>query len=449
MTREPLSVAVVGAGWSGLAAAVALAEAGRRVTLLDTAHQPGGRARGIVLRLAQRELALDNGQHLLVGAYRHCLALSQRVGAPADALDRRPMTLASVDGLVLAPPAWPAPWHLLAGLLRAAGLSVRERVSLVRLMAGLQWRGWQPPKGVDTVARWMAVSRQPEALRARFWEPLCVATLNTDPAQACATTFATVLRDTLGAQRSATDFITARRTLDDILPAPALAWLRAAGADCRLGVRVRACRPDIDGTGWVLDCTDGPLRAEAVVLAVPPQVQHELLEPIAPPQAREAIAALARLASEPIATAYLAWPARPVPSVPQALLLTEAPTQAEYGQWFFDRGEQAGLRVGAVVVSARGRRDVDNPALLAGIVGQVVRQLGTPMPLDARLVVERRATIRCSPDRPRVRADRIDDRPLPWRTLVLAGDHAWPQYPATLEAAVLSGQAAAQTLTRR
>ena len=119
-------MAVVGAGWSGLAAAVALAEAGLRVTLFESAPQAGGRARTTELETPFGRLALDNGQHLLVGAYAETLALVARVtGAPDAVLARAPMRLVAVDGLSVVPMAAPAPWHLAGGLLRARGLDCR------------------------------------------------------------------------------------------------------------------------------------------------------------------------------------------------------------------------------------------------------------------------------------------------------------------------------------
>ena len=184
-------VIVVGGGWSGLAAALGVARSGLPVTLLEAAPQAGGRARGIALALAGKPLALDNGQHLMVGAYRECLALAADAGMADDALARHPMRLQSVDGLALRSVPLPAPLHLAIALLGARGLSWAERWALLRLLGGLRLRGWPAPAGL-TVDRWLRDADQPPALIARFWDPLCIATLNTAPEAACAATFVRV-----------------------------------------------------------------------------------------------------------------------------------------------------------------------------------------------------------------------------------------------------------------
>ena len=133
-------VIVVGAGWSGLAAAVALTRATLPVALLDAAPQAGGRARRLDLELAGRSVALDNGQHLMVGAYRDTLALARSVGASERALQRLPMRLRSTDGLALDSPRLPAPLHLAAGLLRARGFMPGDRLRLLRLASTARHR---------------------------------------------------------------------------------------------------------------------------------------------------------------------------------------------------------------------------------------------------------------------------------------------------------------------
>jgi len=439
-------VVVVGAGWSGLAAALRLAEAGLPVTLLDSAPQVGGRARGVALSLAGRTLDLDNGQHLLVGAYRHCLAAAVGAGMADDALVRRPMALQAVDGLALRSAALPAPWHLAVGLATARGLPWSERWALLRLLGGLRLRGWKAPAGL-TVARWLLEARQPTALVARFWDPLCIATLNTAPEAACAATFVRVLRDTLGGAAGDSDFLLPRRTLSDVLPAPAQVRLARLGATVELRTTALSLQPAAENAGWLLRTSTGERAARAVVLALPPYAQARLLQTL--PDAGRGQRLLDRLGAfeyESIATVYLAWPADVAPRLPATVLLTEDPQRNAFGQWLFSRGIAQGLALAAVVVSARGRRSDDAAALTAGIVAQVSEQLGLPAPADARIVTEKRATFRCTPDRPTVGPLDVDGESLPWPDLWLAGDHAWPEYPATLEAAVRSGQAAAAAI---
>ena len=121
-------IAVVGAGYAGLAAAVALVRSGCAVTLFEANRVAGGRAR----RVEYRGALLDNGQHLLLGAYRETLALMREVGVPQDALRRFPLTLQFPGRLRLAAPRLPAPLHLLAALATARGLTWRERLAAAR-----------------------------------------------------------------------------------------------------------------------------------------------------------------------------------------------------------------------------------------------------------------------------------------------------------------------------
>ncbi|MFT4103200.1 MAG: FAD-dependent oxidoreductase, partial [Burkholderiaceae bacterium] len=245
-------VVIVGAGWAGLSAAVHLAEKGLRPMLLDAAPQPGGRARGLTLELAGLRCPLDNGQHLIIGAYTETLSLIERVAAGEPAIRRAAMRVDAVDGMRIRPAAWPPPFDLLGGLLRAQGLSRRERWALLRALAGLRWRGWRVRAG-QTVAGWLAESGQPASLVDRFWLPLCIATMNTAPEAACAQTFANVLRDSLGASARACEFVLPTRSLDEVLPQPACDWLLARGVPLVLRHAVRAVRRDPAGGSWLVE----------------------------------------------------------------------------------------------------------------------------------------------------------------------------------------------------
>jgi len=449
---EPFGpVAVVGAGWAGLAAALTLAEAGAAVTLFDSAPVAGGRARTTTLDTPLGRFELDNGQHLIVGAYREALALIDKLGA-GGALRRHRLELSAPSGLSLRAGRLPAPLHLAWALLRANGLSISERGAIVRLMASLKRARWQAPSG-ETVETMLVRLRQPARLAQRLWTPLCVGALNTLPEFACARSFAAVLRDTLGADRGASDFITSEAPLGALLPEPALARLRELGAVIRLRETARALKPG--PRGWRIDTgaaagDDGERHSPpgagatgtfaSVLLALPPWAALRLTRPLglddSPLRAFEA---------EPIATVWAFWPAEAAPALPAWSLLDEDPGRGRHGQWLFDRGtiDSNGrpARVAGIVISVASRLEMLAPdRIIAGAAAQLHDAFGGPPPSAIRLVTERRATFRCTPDRPRLEPGIFASAaPGLW----LAGDWLWPDYPATLESAVRSGTQAA------
>ncbi len=228
-----MRIAIIGGGWAGIAAAVELVDRGAAVTLIEAGRALGGRAR----RAATPEGDLDNGQHILLGAYHHCLALMRRVGArPEEQLLRLPLRLADPRGFCLALPRLPAPLHLAWGLLTARGPGWMEKLRTALWMQRLKARRFRIEPDTS-VSAWLDASGQTGVLRRHLWEPLCLAALNTPPARASAQIFAHVLRDSLAsASPGATDLLLPRGTLSDLLPTPAAAWLSQRGAIVRTGI---------------------------------------------------------------------------------------------------------------------------------------------------------------------------------------------------------------------
>ncbi|MCD6681705.1 MAG: hydroxysqualene dehydroxylase HpnE [Burkholderiaceae bacterium] len=439
-------VAVVGAGWAGLSAALALAEAGVGVSVFESAPMVGGRARTVSLATPLGRFDVDNGQHLIVGAYRDALALVDRLAgksSPGARLERMPLALHSASGLRLQAAPLPAPLHLAWALAGARGLGPGGRGAMLRLMLALRAAGWRVPAG-DTVATLLVRHRQPPQLVERIWAPLCIGALNTLPEQACAATFATVLRDTLGARRAASDFVLPDTPLGAVLPEPALQRLQALGAQVHLHAPVRALARTAAGR-WEVAARGHHRAFDAVLLALPPWSAARLLA-----GSGLSIGRLGEFESEPIATGWAFWPTDAAPALPRWQLLDENASRGHRGQWLFDRGivtnAGARARLGGIVVSVASRlsgRSADEIA--RGLVEQLASTIGGPRPTCIRIVTERRATFRCTPHRPRLQPDHLLSRaPGLW----LAGDWLWPDYPATLEAAVRSGTTAADHLRR-
>jgi len=430
-------IAVVGGGWSGLAAALALADAGCEVTLLEAAPQLGGRARRVELALGDRSFPLDNGQHLLIGAYRDTLALMRRVGVDPDrAFLRLPFTLRYADGFRMRAARWPAPLHLAGALLGARGLTYGERIALALCVHRWRRAGWRTASGAAAID---LLRGAPPALVERLWQPLCLAALNVRLEQASASVFLAVLRDSLGAERAASDLLLARVDLSALLPDAGLSALQAAGATVRLRWAVDRMQPL--APGWRLAARTAELDCDAVVLALPPWRAAALLARAGLAALDAAANALTAIEAAPIATVYLRYaraPALPLPVMP----LVEAPERNDYGQWVFDRGalDPRCAGVASVVVSARGAHQaLRHDELAQAVAGQLGRALSLPMPVAARVLQEKRATIVPAPGigRPSARLG---------PGLFLASDAADSPYPSTIEGSVRSGLAAAQRL---
>ena len=406
--------AVIGAGWAGLAAAVELTRAGCPVTLYEAGRHAGGRARSVELD----GQTLDNGQHILLGAYRATLALMRHIGLEPEAhFTRQPLTVADNSGFRLQLPRWPAPLNLAWGLVSSPTVSLKEKLATALWMQKLKWRGFRLETEMS-VADWLDQSGQQGVLRQHLWEPLCLAALNTPAPRASATLFANVLRDSLGSpRREDTDLLLPRADLGQLLPEPATRWLAAQGTELRFSQRIKQLTPESAGVR-----VDGRLHAGAIV-AVGPQHAPALWPWAVWPDS-----------FEPIATVYLRYP--PHTHLPFPLMALHG----GIGQWVVDRGN--GLL--AAVQSGHGDWEVLADHELVQTLHSEISPLlpGHPHTQWHGIIREKRATFSCRPGLPRPEA--ATDHPLVW----LAGDACWADYPATLEGAVRSGTFAARQLLK-
>lgn len=399
-------VAVVGAGYAGMAAAVTLAQRGVRVVVFESGPVPGGRAR----RVTTQGHTLDNGQHILVGAYATLFSLMRTVGVPSDAVLRLPLELRYADGFRFRAMYFPTPFGLLSGLLLARGLPWSERLGAVRFMLALRRLGFHLDQDCS-VHMLLERYAQHGRIGHYLWKPLCVSALNTPPDQASANVFLAVLRDTLAGDAEASDLILPRVDLSKLFPEPATAWLRSQGAEVRCDTTVR----DL-----------GALRAEhaSIIVAVGPHQLKTLLPDLVP-----------EFEYQPITTCYLQYDEEtrlPFPMLGLADGLV---------QWVFDRGALTGEKGRlAAVISAQGdHQQMTQEELARSCHRELACALpDLPEPKWSRVIAEKRATISVPPG---IRRPAIETG-LPG--VFLAGDYTDPEYPPTLEAAARSGVRAAE-----
>lgn len=437
-------IAVIGAGWAGCSAAIKLTQAGHSVTLFEAARTLGGRARAVELD----GRVLDNGQHILLGAYKNTLKLFKTIGIASDAaLLRLPLQMrypAASGGMTFNAAHLPAPLHLLAAIWRAAGLTRADKMALMRFSTTARWIDWRLHDDCSVTELLTRFDQTPRTVQL-LWRPLCIAALNTPPERASAQIFLNVLRDSFGARRAASDMLIPRCDLTTLFPQQAAAYVTRHGGQILAGATVqKICSQE---NGWSLEWQGQPNANgassaifDAVVIATAATHATKLLQPL---NAQHNIPAFEY---EPITTCYLQYDKKLTLPTPFYALIDDA-DQQHWGQFVFDRGQldphQAGLL--AVVISvAKLAIENDHDSLIAAIAAQLATALAMPElahPAWAKLISEKRATYSCTPGLQRPQEE------TGLATLVLAGDYLQSDYPATLEAAVRSGERAAQLLT--
>jgi predicted NAD/FAD-dependent oxidoreductase len=454
---------IIGAGWSGLACAVAATQAGWQVELFEAASEAGGRARSLEQSFAG--VPLDNGQHILLGAYRDTLALMRTVGVnPDDVLLRLPLDLRTADGL-----GFQLPTSVLDGLANVfahppvAGsyLSISSTASpsakffitlaaSLKLLVGVSFaKGWGTQDkwrlmqacwrwqlaGFTCDATWSvsqlceASQLTPRVMRGLI-EPLCLSALNMPIDGASAAVFLRVLQDAMFSAVGSSDLLIPKKDLGALFPKACLKWLRQRGAEIHLGKRFT----QEDLAQWLAEPYEVTTNKRALVLACPAWEAARLTQTMAPSWSAKAQA----LSHTAIATVYLQCHDVGFRGLDRPIVALHMNKNAP-AQFVFDRGalcQQTGF-LAAVVSASEGERG----QIALQVQQQVADQLGLQQLSVLQTVVEKRATFACMPntfDGSHQVGVKPDTSVAP--NIFACGDYVRGPYPSTLEGAVRSGQ---------
>ena len=432
-------VRIIGGGWSGLAAAVELSSQNIPVTVYESAKQLGGRARSIQLN----NTTLDNGQHLMIGAYQTMLALLTKIGVNEnDVFHRMPQQLDMLDLTTrqsvfkLSLPSWPAPWHLLAGMLACPSLSLIEKFSTLIGFNTLLKKNIEVDISVD---QWLQQTKIPQKYIQFLLKPLCLAALTTHTSTASARAFQTVLQQTFNGPACNTDLLIPKVDLGKLFPQAAKEYIEQHGGKVLLEHRVDQIHFE-HTKAQSLSINNQSIPCDHIILATPAHIAQKLLSQSELLQtSRDKIN---HIEYEPVITVYIQYANTVQLPMPMLGVINA------YSEWLFDRRycNQAGLI--AVVISAHGpHMELDNASLTRHISDELSQLFPHwPEPLSASAIREKRACFRCTTN---------IDKHRPQTTtavnnLTLCGDYVYIEeknaagLPSTLEGSLRSGVKCAQ-----
>ena len=437
------TIAVIGGGLAGIAAACALADSGCRVQLLERRPYLGGRASSY--EHPGTAEVIDNCQHVLVGRCTSLIDLYRRLGV-LDAIrwyDRFTFLTPNGRASVIQPGSLPAPFHSSLAFLRAPAFSLADKLSIAH---GLSYflRGL-PPDSSEDFAHWLRRHHQTRRAIGRFWRPVLVSALNEDLDRVSVHYAAKVFRESFLLSPESGRMGIPSIPLSELYN-HAIGYIQARGGQVCLRASVEGVTPIPNG--WQTVAAGQTFASDAVVLALPFEGMDALLPSLPHNAAAEELGAhLAQFEHSPITGIHL-WLDREVTTLDHAVLLDTTL------QWMFNKSRLQPAHRGAeasyleLVVSAS-RSLV--PMSRQQIIDLALRELALFFPavasanlLKATVVKEVRATYSIRPGLDRLRPSAAS----PWPGIFLAGDWTASGWPATMEGATRSGYLAAEAMAR-
>ncbi len=447
-------IAIIGGGWAGLACAVELIKgsgtAPDTIKIFEAAPQFGGRARG----LSWRGHAIDNGQHLAIGAYTQATALLQTVNAPT--WHQTPLRWAGVSRNASLAQDWQVPdtawpWRILRAAIPGKGprgWPVQWQWSVAMQLRALHSAQWQLQR--EPVLQWLARAKTPQDLIAHFWQPLIEGALNTPLSMACAQTVGNVLQDSLAGPQGATGVLQPPRNLSLDGVDPICSWLEQHGV--RLHASHRANGLERQACGEIMiSLQAGTSMAQEtfdrVVIALPHQASAALWAQSKLPET-PALQRLRRLQTSAITTVWVELPEQAkqrLAALPNWFILNPVADTPHIAQVAVVRGEVLALVISAQL-SAESRVSKETHAQALG--QQLQAQLGIDISsLAQKWITEKQATWACTPQSPIATVQEAQGL-TGIQNIFRCADDLEPGYPATIESAVRSGVRCAQSVKR-
>ena len=435
---------IVGGGFAGLSAAVALAARGARVIVVEARPRLGGRATSYRDRTTGE--LVDNGQHVIFGCYRETFHFLRAIGVANDVRLQPTLDVSYIDRsnrpIRLQASYLPPPFNLIAAVLECDELPAGERWAVLRMIGPLRraaQAGRGDPRGPahsdETVREWLVRHGQGPRLRELFWEPLALAALNQRPDEAAASPFARVLAELSGPNPSDAAVGIPSRPLEQFYSKPARAFIESRGGEVRTRAPAKVAVVNHRLRG--VNC-NGELLAGRTVISAVPWFAFPRLFADEPSSLAEVLARAKTMGAAPIATVNL-WFDRPVLDQPFVGLVGRTM------QWVFDKRFAFGSDESHLALVSSGAHDVmtlTNDELIR--LGLAELRSALPCARDARLVHasairERKATFSLAPGQPQRPATRTRIS-----GLFLAGDWIDTGLPGTIESAVASGHRSAE-----
>lgn len=427
----PTSI-IVGAGWAGLTCAYELSKAGHFVQIIEAAPQIGGRARGIRFN----EHALDNGQHLVIGAYKTLRSILRELNLQESELFKiMPMQLIvhSTKTLRLKLAKLPVPLNFGIGLLLARQIPWRDKLHIIKFISELQKIDYHLRHDCS-VLECLKNYHQSSLVIEHLWEPIAVAAMTTSINVASAQVFINILKELLQ-ESNASDWYFPTVDLSKLLPDHLVNNLQQNNGRIIFNQSVNNLTLENDQCISIAS-KKYSWSADNIVLATTPWQTHELCKPHSNLQALQHT--LSQFRYEPITTVYLIFDQPVGLHYPMFGLINSS------CHWIFDRAFSNQPNILSAVITGKKALDLtDKITLQQTVLSDLHKQIPQlPNPIACKIIREKRAAFSCD-----VATQSIRPRPrTSIRNLWLTGDYIQTGLPATLEGALLSGKQTAREI---